>query len=136
MCVGAVRNVLGSNGSVLRAFEQQVALVVYAGAIGDPGEVLILDMGEPVRILDVAERFAARHDPPLEIVFTGRRPNETLHEDLIATDGHGVRRVHDLVTHVATEPLRPSAEMSTGSVPNVADMHSIGSSGADVPVAV
>jgi nucleoside-diphosphate-sugar epimerase len=71
-------NVLGSNGSVLRAFEAQAEhglpitvthpditryfmtiteasrLVIYAGAIGDPGEVLILDMGEPVKILDVA----------------------------------------------------------------------------------
>ena len=72
-------NVLGSNGSVLRSFEAQAAnggpitvtdpditryfmtieeaakLTIYAGAIGAPGEVLILDMGDPVRIVDVAE---------------------------------------------------------------------------------
>ena len=42
--------------------EEASRLVIYAGAIGEPGEVLILDMGEPVKILDVAERFARRHD--------------------------------------------------------------------------
>jgi hypothetical protein len=108
-------NVLGSNGSVLRAFEAQAEhglpitvthpditryfmtiteasrLVIYAGAIGDPGEVLILDMGEPVRILDVAQRFADQHDPPLEIVVTGLRPAEKLHEDLISPDESGER---------------------------------------------
>ena len=47
---------------------------------------MILDMGEPVKIVDVAERFAMQHDPPLEIVFTGLRPNEKLHEDLISLD--------------------------------------------------
>jgi FlaA1/EpsC-like NDP-sugar epimerase len=135
-------NVLGSNGSVLKAFEKQAAqglpitvthpditryfmtiteasrLTVYAGAIGEPGEVLILDMGEPVRILDVAERFAAQHDPPLDIVFTGLRPNEKLYEDLIASDELGDCRVHKLITHVAVPPLAPSPEMLGGPVPS------------------
>jgi FlaA1/EpsC-like NDP-sugar epimerase len=151
-------NVLGSNGSVLKAFEKQAALglpitvthpditryfmtieeaarlVVYAGAIGDPGEVLILDMGEPVRIMDVAERFAAQHEPPLEIVITGMRPNEKLHEDLISVDELGVRRVHHSITHVTTEPLRPTAHMSGGPVPDAADLSRIAA--ADSPIAV
>jgi FlaA1/EpsC-like NDP-sugar epimerase len=142
-------NVLGSNGSVLKAFEAQAAkglpitvthpditrffmtieeasrLVVYAGAIGSPGEVLILDMGEPVRILDVAERFAAQHDPPLEIVFTGLRPNEKLHEDLISSDEFGKRRVHELITHVTTPGLSPMSEMSGGPVPDPDKMQEI-----------
>jgi FlaA1/EpsC-like NDP-sugar epimerase len=146
-------NVLGSNGSVLRSFESQAAkglpitvthpditryfmtiaeasrLVVYAGAIGDPGEVLILDMGEPVRILDVAERFAAQHDPPLEIIFTGLRPAEKLHEDLIASDEFGDCRVHKLITHVTTPGLAPSDEMTTGPVPDVAGMRATALSG-------
>ena len=142
-------NVLGSNGSVLRAFEAQAAkglpitvthpditrffmtieeasrLVVYAGAIGSPGEVLILDMGEPVRILDVAQRFAAQHHPPLEIVFTGLRPNEKLHEDLISSDEFGKRRVHELITHVTTPGLSPISEMSAGPVPDPGRMEEI-----------
>jgi FlaA1/EpsC-like NDP-sugar epimerase len=153
-------NVLGSNGSVLKAFEQQAAqglpitvthpditryfmtieeasrLVVYAGAIGDPGEVLILDMGEPVRIMDVAERFAAQHEPPLDIVITGLRPNEKLHEDLISVDEHGVRSVHHLITHVTAEPLRPTAEMSGGSVPDAADLRRIAGAAGHLAVAV
>jgi FlaA1/EpsC-like NDP-sugar epimerase len=151
-------NVLGSNGSVLKAFEKQAALglpitvthpditryfmtieeasrlVVYAGAIGDPGEVLILDMGEPVRIMDVAERFAAQHEPPLEIVITGMRPNEKLHEDLISVDELGVRRVHHSITHVTTEPLHPTAQMSGGPVPDAADLSRIAA--VDSPLAV
>ena len=143
-------NVLGSNGSVLRSFESQVAqglpitvthpditryfmtiaeasrLVVYAGAIGDPGEVLILDMGEPVRIMDVAERFAAQHEPPLEIVITGLRPNEKLHEDLIAADEFGECKVHKLITHVTTAGLEPTEEMSSGPVPDASRMRAIG----------
>ena len=104
-------------------------LVIYAGAIGDPGEVLILDMGEPVRIMDVAERFAAQHDPPLEIVFTGLRPNEKLHEDLIAPDEVGEQRVHKLITHVTTPGLAPTDEMSSGPVPDPARMRAIALSG-------
>jgi FlaA1/EpsC-like NDP-sugar epimerase len=151
-------NVLGSNGSVLRAFEAQAAqglpitvthpditryfmtiteasrLVIYAGAIGDPGEVLILDMGEPVKILDVAERFAAQHDPPLEIVFTGLRPNEKLHEDLIAADEFGEQRVHKLITHVTAPGLAPTDEMSGGPVPDPARMRAIALSGLPAPV--
>jgi FlaA1/EpsC-like NDP-sugar epimerase len=114
--------------------EEASRLVVYAGAIGDPGEVLILDMGEPVRIMDVAERFAAQHEPPLEIVITGMRPNEKLHEDLISADELGVRAVHHLITHVTTEPLRPTAQMSGGPVPDAAELSRIAV--ADNPLAV
>jgi FlaA1/EpsC-like NDP-sugar epimerase len=151
-------NVLGSNGSVMRAFEAQAEhglpitvthpditryfmtiteasrLIIYAGAIGDPGEVLILDMGEPVRILDVAQRFAAQHDPPLEIVFTGLRPSEKLHEDLISIGEHGERRVHHLITHVTVPALAPSAEMSSGPVPDPARMQAIALSGLQAAV--
>lgn len=117
-------NVLGSRGSVLPAFREQAKqggpitvthrditryfmlveeaalLVINAGAIGRDGEVLVLDMGEPVRIADVAQRFANQHHPPLEIVFTGLRPGEKLNEDLVATDEHGDRPLHPMITHV------------------------------------
>jgi FlaA1/EpsC-like NDP-sugar epimerase len=142
-------NVLGSNGSVLKAFEAQAdrggpitvthrdvtryfmtiteaaRLTIYAGAIGDPGEVMILDMGEPVRILEVAERFANRHDPPLEIVFTGLRANEKLHEDLISAGELGERRIHKMITHVPVDPLAPIALMSGGPAPTVEEMRAV-----------
>jgi FlaA1/EpsC-like NDP-sugar epimerase len=145
-------NVLGSSGSVLKAFEAQSAsggpitvtdpqvtryfmtieeasrLTIYAGAIGSPGEVLILDMGEPVRILDVAERFANQHTPPLDIVFTGLRQNEKLHEHLIATDEVGERRIHELITHVAVSPLAPTSAMCGGPVPSFHEMQAIAQS--------
>lgn len=117
-------NVLGSRGSVLPAFREQAKkggpitvthpditryfmlveeaalLVINAGAIGRDGEVLVLDMGEPVKIADVARRFAEQHQPPLEIVFTGLRPGEKLHEDLVAVDEQGDRPFHPMITHV------------------------------------
>ncbi|MGE0304530.1 MAG: polysaccharide biosynthesis protein [Acidimicrobiia bacterium] len=122
-------NVLGSRGSVLTIFraqseaggpitvthpevtrffmtvEEAVRLTIYAGAIGEAGQVMVLDMGEPVRIAAVAERFATQREPPLEIVFTGLRPGEKLHEDLIATDEADVRPIHPLITHVPVPPL-------------------------------
>ena len=122
-------NVLGSRGSVLPAFrmqaeqggpitvthpditryfmlvEEAALLTINAGAIGRDGEVLVLDMGEPVKIADVAQRFADTHNPPLEIVFTGLRPGEKLHEDLIAVDETGGRPFHPLITHVTAPPI-------------------------------
>ncbi len=124
-------NVLGSRGSVLPAFREQAArggpitvthpeitryfmlveeaalLVINAGAIGRDGEVLVLDMGEPVKIVDVARRFAEQHKPSLEIVFTGLRPGEKLHEDLLTDGEHGHRPHHPLITHVNVAPLEP-----------------------------
>jgi FlaA1/EpsC-like NDP-sugar epimerase len=122
-------NVLGSRGSVLSTFraqseaggpltvthpdvtrffmtvEEAVRLTIYAGAIGQSGEVMVLDMGQPVRIAAVAERFASQHEPPLEIVYTGLRRGEKLHEHLLATDEADVRPIHPLITHVPVPPL-------------------------------
>jgi len=99
-------NVIGSRGSVLPAFEAQIAaggpvtvthrdvtryfmsipeasrLVLQAGAIGKTGETLVLDMGEPMKIVDLAERLIRHHKSDAEIVYTGLRPNEKLHEVL------------------------------------------------------
>ena len=124
-------NVLGSRGSVLTALSAQVAaggpvtvthpevtryfmtvdeavqLVLQAAVIGSSGEVLVLDMGEPVRIADIARRLAARSPHPVEIVFTGLRPGEKLVEDLL---GHGEvdhRPHHPLIRHAQVARLRP-----------------------------
>ncbi|CAB4862069.1 unannotated protein [freshwater metagenome] len=122
-------NVLASNGSVLTSFRSQAAaggpltvthrdvtryfmtveeavrLTIYAAAIGRSGEVLILDMGSPVRIADLAERLAVQHNPRLEVVYTGLRPGEKLHEDLIAANEADNRPVHPLITHVEVPAL-------------------------------
>jgi FlaA1/EpsC-like NDP-sugar epimerase len=124
-------NVLGSRGSVLTAFRAQaeaggpitvtdpdvtryfmtvteaVDLVIQAGAIGRSGEVLVLDMGDPVRIADVAQRFCDRASHPIDIVFTGLRPGEKLHEVLLALDEVDERPFHPLISHVPVPPLAP-----------------------------
>lgn len=132
-------NVLGSRGSVLTIFRAQseaggpltvthpdvtrffmtvqeaVRLTIYAGAIGDSGDVMVLDMGKPVRIADVATRFAKLHRPELEIVYTGLRPGEKLHEDLFGADEFDVRPKHPLISHVPVPPLQYDAVVSLGA---------------------
>lgn len=125
-------NVLGSRGSVLKAFEAQLAaggpltvtdervtryfmmveeaveLVIQAGAIGRDGEVLVLDMGEPVRIADVARRIAATSRDPVDIVYTGLRPGEKLHEDLFGVGEVAHPASHPMISHVDVPPLPAS----------------------------
>jgi FlaA1/EpsC-like NDP-sugar epimerase len=122
-------NVLGSRGSVLPTFRAQIEaggpvtvthpdvtryfmtipeatrLVMEAGAIGRSGEIMILDMGEPVRIVDMAERLIAHTRPGIRIEFTGLRPGEKMHELLLAGDEVAVRREHDRIMHTTGEPL-------------------------------
>ncbi len=122
-------NVLGSRGSVLTAFQAQVdsggpitvtdrdvtryfmtveeavQLVIQAGAVGRRGEALVLDMGQPVRIDEVARRFAAQADRPIEVVYTGLRPGEKLHEVLIGADEIDQRPAHPLISHVQVPSL-------------------------------
>lgn len=124
-------NVLGSRGSMLQTFTQQIEkggpvtvthpdvtrffmtipeaceLVIQAGGIGDDGEVLVLDMGEPVRILDVAKHLISRSGRKVKIVFTGLRPGEKMHEVLF-NHGDEVRsRAHPLISHVTVPPVAP-----------------------------
>ncbi|MFM7126573.1 MAG: SDR family NAD(P)-dependent oxidoreductase [Actinomycetota bacterium] len=125
-------NVLGSRGSVLAIFKRQAELggpitvtdpgvtryfmtvqeatrlTAFAGAIGRPGEVLVLDMGAPIRIADVARRFARQSVPDLRVVFTGLRAGEKLHESLFADDEVDLRPVHPHVSHVPAPPLSPA----------------------------
>jgi FlaA1/EpsC-like NDP-sugar epimerase len=122
-------NVLGSRGSVLETFAAQIArggpltvthpdvtrffmtipeavqLVIQAGVIGNGGEALVLDMGEPVRIADVAAQLIAMDGRPINILFTGLRPGEKLHEELFGSDEQDSRPVHPLVSHVPVPAL-------------------------------
>jgi FlaA1/EpsC-like NDP-sugar epimerase len=122
-------NVLGSRGSVLTAFhtqidaggpvtvtdrdvtryfmtvEEAVQLVIQAGAVGQGGEALVLDMGEPVRIDDVARRLAAQAHRPIEIVYTGLRPGEKLHETLLGRGEFDRRPSHPQISQVLVPPL-------------------------------
>jgi FlaA1/EpsC-like NDP-sugar epimerase len=122
-------NVLGSRGSVLTALSAQVAvggpvtvtdpdvsryfmladeavhLVLQATAIGRPGEVLVLDMGEPVRIADMARRLAAMGGREVKIVFTGLRPGEKLTEDRLGPGEADQRPNHPLISQVPVPPL-------------------------------
>jgi FlaA1/EpsC-like NDP-sugar epimerase len=122
-------NVLGSRGSVLTAFHAQieaggpitvthpdvtrffmtvqeaVRLVIQAGAIDGGGEALVLDMGEPVRIADVARRLIATADRPINIAYTGLRPGEKLHEILLGSGEPDHRPNHPLISQVPVPPL-------------------------------
>jgi FlaA1/EpsC-like NDP-sugar epimerase len=124
-------NVLGSRGSVLGALSAQVRaggpltvthpevtryfmtvdeavqLVLQASVIGGSGEVLILDMGEPVRIADIARRLSAQSAHPVDIVYTGLRPGEKLTEDLLGIEEVDYRPSHPLVRHAQVKPLDP-----------------------------
>ena len=84
---------------------EAVQLIIQAGAIGRGGEALVLDMGDPVRIADIAERMAARSDRPIEIVYTGLRPGEKLHEILIGANEQPAQSAHPLISAVEVEPL-------------------------------
>ncbi|MGZ6952064.1 MAG: polysaccharide biosynthesis protein [Acidimicrobiia bacterium] len=125
-------NVLGSRGSVLTAFraqlerggpltvthpevtryfmtiEEAVQLVIQAGAIGADGHALVLDMGEPVRIYDVARQLAASRSQDVPIEFTGLRPGEKLHEDLFCSDETPSRSAHELIRYVDVPALDPA----------------------------
>ena len=79
---------------------EAVQLVIQAGAIGGDGEVLILDMGQPVKIADVAKRMIEVEDRPIEIVYTGLRDGEKLHEVLLSENEAGRTGPHPLITHV------------------------------------
>ncbi len=126
-------NVLGSRGSVLTALTAQVAaggpvtvthpevsryfmtadeavqLVLQAAVIGRDGEVLVLDMGEQVRIVDMARRLVAAVPRQVDIVYTGLRPGEKLTEDLLGHGERDERPYHPLIRHVPVSPLPPDA---------------------------
>lgn len=124
-------NVIGSRGSVLTTFTEQIAcggpititdpgvtrffmttaeavqLVIQAAAIGMRGEALVLDMGEPVRIVDIATHLMEIVGASVPIVYTGLRAGEKLHEELIGAGEVDTRPFHPAISHVTVPPLDP-----------------------------
>lgn len=126
-------NVLGSRGSVIHSFTAQIEqggpvtvtdpavmryfmlipeacqLVLQATAIGRDGDVMVLEMGEQVRILDVARtmiQISGRDDVAIE--FTGLRPGEKLQEDLFSESEEGQPTAHPLITSVRVPEVSPA----------------------------
>lgn len=140
-CMVRFGNVLGSSGSVIPLFQRQIArggpitithpevsryfmliaeaaqLVIQAGAMAKGGDVFVLDMGDPVRIVDLAQTMIAMHgltertaqNPhgDIDIQFVGLFPGEKLHEELL-TDGVVFPSEHPRIMRMKESALRPS----------------------------
>jgi FlaA1/EpsC-like NDP-sugar epimerase len=128
-------NVLGSNGSVITLFKKQIEkggpitithpeitryfmtipeacqLVLEAGAMGKGGEVFIFDMGQSIKIVDLAKKMiklsGLELDKDIKIVYTGLRPGEKLYEELLTKDENNLptHNKQILIAKVTTEPL-------------------------------
>lgn len=118
-------NVLGSNGSVIPRFKQQIAkggpitvthpeitryfmtipeacqLVIEAGVMGMGGEIFVFDMGQPVRVVDLAEKMirlsGKQPGVDIDVVFTGLRPGEKLYEELLSNKETTLPTYHEKI---------------------------------------
>ncbi len=133
-------NVLGSNGSVVPLFQKQIQsggpitvthpdviryfmtipeacqLVLEAGSMGKGGEIFVFDMGEPVRIADLAQKMiklsGLRVEKDIQITYTGLRPGEKLYEELLSDKERTLATYHPKI-HIAQVYSQPFAEITT-----------------------
>lgn len=122
-------NVLGSRGSVIETFRFQLAnggpltvtdkdvtryfmtipeavhLILQAAVLGENGETLILDMGQPVKIADIAAYMVERSGRQIDIVFTGLSPGEKLQETLVSATEESTRPKHPLISQTRVKKL-------------------------------
>ena len=117
-------NVLGSNGSVVPLFRKQIeqggpitvtdrritryfmtipeacSLVLEAGSIGEGGDIFVFDMGEKIKIWDLAEKMRKlAHRPDVEIIETGLRPGEKLYEEVLANEENTIKTDNEKIMH-------------------------------------
>ena len=140
-------NVLGSNGSVIPLFKKQIAqggpvtvthpeiiryfmtireavsLVLQAGAYAKGGEIFVLDMGEPVKIADLARNLIllSGHKPEedIQILYTGLRPGEKLYEEMLM-DEEGLQETDNKLIHIG-KPIKMDEEHFLMQLENLAD---------------
>ncbi len=140
-------NVLGSNGSVIPLFKKQieqggpvtvthpeiiryfmtipeaVSLVLQAGVYAKGGEIFVLDMGEPVKIVDLARNLILlsghRPDEDIPIVYTGLRPGEKLYEEILMEE-EGLQDTENKLIHIG-KPIKMDEEKFLIQLENLAD---------------
>jgi FlaA1/EpsC-like NDP-sugar epimerase len=134
-------NVIGSRGSVVPIFTRQIerggpitvtdpqatryfmtipeacGLVILSASLAEAGKIYLLDMGEPVRIVDLAQKMILAHkregQRKIPIQYIGLRPGERLHEQLVASDEKLYATSHDKIFSITSKEELPSLEMIT-----------------------